>query len=135
MKHYKINELSKLTGFSPVAIRYYDKINLLKPIRSPSGYRLYNQSHVEKLTFLKNAKEVGFTLDEIKLIFGFLKDDPNQKSHVIKELVAEKLNFIDSQLSKIQNVKKSLLDLSKICTGEKNIKECPILIRLSRQTE
>jgi DNA-binding transcriptional MerR regulator len=63
---YKIKELADRSGFTPTALRYYEEIGLLPPAqRTSAGYRLYDDSTVERLAFIARAKQLGCTLDEI----------------------------------------------------------------------
>lgn len=132
MKHYKVNDVAKISGFTPATIRHYDKIGLLEPIRGSSGYRLFNKSDIEKLYFINNAKQAGFTLSEIKKIFGFHKTKKN-KSIVIKNMIDKRVSLINQQLKNLQSIKKTLSDLSKICDGTKTIDTCPILLRMFKK--
>lgn len=130
MKHYKISQLAKLSELTTVTIRHYDKIGLIKPIRSSSGYRLYTPVDLEKLTFIKNAKASGFTLEEIKQIFQFMEHQPTRKSAVVKQLIFNKLDDLNRQSNKLKQTQKMLNELSKLCTGEKPVDQCPILKKM-----
>ena len=72
-----VNELAVKTGTTPHAVRYYSRMGLLKPERHPeNGYRLFDQSEVSWLIFVQQAKNLGFTLAEIKEI----KHDADEES-------------------------------------------------------
>lgn len=63
----KISELEKKTGLSRDTIRYYERLSLLsKPERDSSGYRVYSKNNIKELGFIMTAKELGFSLEEIK---------------------------------------------------------------------
>ena len=63
---YKIKELADRSGFTPTALRYYEEIGLLPPARrTPAGYRVYDDSTVDRLAFIARAKQLGCTLEEI----------------------------------------------------------------------
>lgn len=67
-----IGELAKRTGVNPKTIRYYEDIGLMpRAARASSGYRQYAREDVERLAFIRNAKTLGVTLDEIKEVFTF----------------------------------------------------------------
>ncbi len=62
-----VNELAKQTGLAPQVIRYYARVGLLDPERnSENGYRLFKASDIWRLRFIREAKDLGFTLSEIK---------------------------------------------------------------------
>src|SRR3954471_6371328 len=62
----KIAEVARRSGFAPTTLRYYEEIGLVVPTdRSPAGYRLYDETSVERLAFIARAKQLGCTLDEI----------------------------------------------------------------------
>ena len=62
----KIGELAKRSGATTKTIRYYELLGLLhEPERTDSGYRLYEEKDVERLTFIRKAKSLGFSLTDI----------------------------------------------------------------------
>lgn len=63
---FTVNQLSKLSGVSPHAIRYYSRMGLLQPLRDPqNSYRMYGQRDVNRLRFIRHAQKLGLTLNEI----------------------------------------------------------------------
>ncbi len=67
-----IGELARRTGVNPKTIRYYEEAGVLPPAaRSPSRYRQYGDADVERLEFIRNARALGVTLDEIKEVLAF----------------------------------------------------------------
>lgn len=63
---YRISEVSARTGFSPAALRYYEEIGLIpEPERTPAGYRVFDEEHLELLDFISRAKRLGLPLEEI----------------------------------------------------------------------
>ncbi len=83
-----VNEVSKLTGVSIRTLQYYDTIGLLKPIEyTESGYRLYDDTSLERLQQILLFKELEFPLKEIKqLIASMCKTYPNLKDHMLSAL-------------------------------------------------
>lgn len=62
-----IGPLSKRTGCNIETIRYYERVGLLPaPGRSPGGYRLYEDQHLKRLTFIRRARALGFSIDEVR---------------------------------------------------------------------
>lgn len=69
MDEYRISEAASRTGFSPSALRYYEKVGLIpEPERTPSGYRVFTDRHLEILGFIARAKRLGLPLEEIRVL-------------------------------------------------------------------
>ena len=96
MSELKIGQLAKLTGFTTKAIRYYEMLGLLpRPRRSESGYRLYSEEDRQRLEFIKKAKNLGLSLDEIGDILTLHARNQTPCIHVLA-LLEQKVNYIDS---------------------------------------
>jgi len=66
-----VSDLARLVGVTPDAVRYYTRIGLLHPVRDPNnGYRQFSSSDIDRLKFIARAKQIGFTLSEIKQVFS-----------------------------------------------------------------
>jgi DNA-binding transcriptional MerR regulator len=70
MTDHRISELAHLTGFTPSTLRYYEQVGLLRPLRSPAGYRIYGDAAVARLRFIARAKRLGLPLDDIRDLVG-----------------------------------------------------------------
>ncbi len=69
MHEYRISEVASRTGFSPSALRYYEKVGLIPgPERTQSGYRVFTDRHLEILGFVARAKRLGLPLEEIRVL-------------------------------------------------------------------
>jgi len=107
-----INELSKRTGLSIHTLRYYENYGLFKGQTDEkvktNNYKDYDESVVEKVEIIKGAKEVGFTLSEIKTLLNswFDKRLSVEKK---KEIVNAKINEIDAKVHQLKQVRKLLL--------------------------
>jgi len=75
MNGYSISEVAELTGFPPTTLRFYEQSGLVRPARTPAGYRCYDDTHIELLSFIGRAKGFGLSLDEITELLGLLGDD------------------------------------------------------------
>lgn len=79
----KIGEVSRLSGVGIEALRFYEKNGLLdRPGRTYSGYRMYDESVLERLSFIKKAQVLGFTLDEIRELIDHKRAGENPCEHV-----------------------------------------------------
>lgn len=103
---YSSNKLSKMSGVSPRTLRYYDEINLLKPVRvASSGYRIYGQAEVDRLQQILFYRELGFPLEDIKKLLSAHDFDRQQAflSHLAElQLKKQRLDSL------IRNVTKSI---------------------------
>ena len=91
----KIGELAKRSGATTKTIRYYELLGLLRePERTESGYRLYDEADVERLTFVRKAKTLGFSLTEIKETLALFDSQQAPCVHVLA-LLDRKILEID----------------------------------------
>ena len=133
-KIFTIGELAEVSGTTAVTIRYYEKCDLLPNVdRSEGGHRLYSEDTLRYLRFIHNAKEVGFSLDDIRELLS-LKASKKGTGQRIKKITLEKINHIDEKMTALQQMKQSLLNLANSCDGSMPIEECPILKALEQDT-
>lgn len=127
-KVFTIGQIAKVTGISIETIRYYERLKLMpQPKRRPSGYRQYCQNCVNRLKFIKNTKELGFSLKEIASFLS-LRVKEKSKCTDFKRRTDLKIDEIDERIQKLQGIKRSLKQLSNKCTkGNAPLSECPIL--------
>ena len=126
-----IGQLSEETGFSIQTIRYYESLGLLPaPDRSDSGYRKYDESYLQHINFIKNAKNMGFTLDEIKELIH-LKSSNDALGKDVKHMVKLKMEELAKQIKELENTYNYLASLNQSCSGKMQTKNCPILKQLS----
>jgi DNA-binding transcriptional MerR regulator len=104
----KIGEVSQLSGIGIEALRFYERSGLLgKPVRSPVGYRLYDEGVLERLAFIKKAQTLGFSLDEIGQI---IKDARSGASPCddVREIVRRRLAELDERMREMRRYRKEL---------------------------
>lgn len=116
-----VSELATKSGTTPHAVRYYSRMGLLKPKRDPeNGYRLYPQSEISWLLFVKQAKNLGFTLAEIKEI-KVDSDDKNSPCPRVREILQTRIVENRIQLDLMENLQvrmeKALKQWSKMPDG------------------
>ncbi len=135
MSIYLIGEVAKQSGLSVETIRYYEKEGLLeKPRRKESGYRQYNHDVIARLSFIQQAKELGFSLKEIGELLS-IKSDKNNVCDDVKQLAQQKLVNIESKIKLLQRMKRSLKKLVNVCPSKAPVSDCPILEALSVQSK
>lgn len=131
----KIGQVATLCQVSVETIRYYETQNLIpSPARSESGYRQYPSSAVERIHFILRAKQLGFSLHEIRELLE-LKAADGPDCHHVKEQIESKIERIKQKLSELEKMKRSLEKLSSFCDGTAPIHDCPILYHLAKCDE
>lgn len=128
MDRFFVGQLAKEVGINVETIRYYEKLKLLpKPKRKESRYRIYDETDLKRLIFIKRAKELGFTLKEIKELFE-LRIDSEAKCGDVKHLTEHKLKDVDNKIKDLKKIRSVLVKLINQCVNEKiSSDECPIL--------
>ncbi|MBI2867559.1 MAG: heavy metal-responsive transcriptional regulator [Chloroflexi bacterium] len=113
----KIGELSKATGFKDRTIRYYERQGLLpSPRRTPSGYREYGHGDVDRLQFVRKAKHLGLSLEDIKSVLR-IHDRREPTCMHVRELLEGKLALVDSLLRDLRAFRKELAMLQEHAIG------------------
>ncbi len=127
MKQLTIGRLAQLAGVSADTVRFYERQALLPEAgRSASGYRQYGEETVRRLSFIRRAKELGFTLREIADLLALNTNDP--ESCLEAEHVAElTIKRIDSQVSELARMREALEHLARTCRTHTPSGDCPIL--------
>lgn len=128
MEYCKVGEIAKIVGVNVETLRYYEKIKIMpNPKRKDSRYRYYDELDLRRLLFIKRAKELGFTLKEIKELLN-LKIESTATCGDVKHLAEHKLNDIEQRIKDLMNIKNVLLKLINQCICEEvSSDECPIL--------
>jgi DNA-binding transcriptional MerR regulator len=98
---YRIAEVSRLTGFTPTTLRYYENAGVLAPPeRTAAGYRTYDDRAVERLRLVARAKELGCTLEEIAgLVEAWDADDCGPVKHRLRSLVSAKVGEVERHMA------------------------------------
>ena len=123
---FTIGKLADQAGVGIDTIRFYERRGLLpQPQRTAKGYRLYSSDSISRIRFVRRAKKLGFTLDEIETLLK-LQDEGGRKSEV-KTLTRNKLEEIDQRIADLNKMRAVLEDLSGQCSGRGNVKSCPII--------
>lgn len=113
-----IGEAAAASGISRKMIRYYEDIALLAPApRSSAGYRLYNDDSVQQLSFIKRARDLGFSLERIKTLLD-LWQNTDRKSADVKALAQQYMAELDQDISHLQNMRQQLAELVNQCHGD-----------------
>lgn len=125
-KQYSIGQMAKAGNCKVQTIRYYEQIGLLpKPGRSTGNQRVYNQEHMERLSFIRHSRELGFSLDQIRAILT-LSDDPGQSCQEVDQIARNHLREVDSKIKRLQSLQQELRRMINQCQGNQ-VADCRIL--------
>jgi len=122
----KIGQLSEQTTCKIETIRYYERIGLLPaPARSDGGYRLYDESHLRRLSFIRRSRELGFTIEEIRGLLD-LVDGGSYTCSDVKNITMEHVESIRQKIADLKKLEKTLSRIASQCAGGAK-PECPIV--------
>jgi Cd(II)/Pb(II)-responsive transcriptional regulator len=123
----KIGDLAKRTGCEVVTIRYYEKEGLMpEPPRSEGNFRLYGDTHIERLQFIRNCRSLDMTLDEVRALLE-LRDAPVEKCGEVNALIDDHIRAVEVRVETLLRLKQYLMSLRKKCSGTWPTDSCPIL--------
>ena len=127
-----IGKLSKKTGVGIETIRFYEREGLILPPerRASSNYRQYDPGVVMRLSFIRRAKDLGFTLKEIKDLLH-MQADTKRKCRLVKKKAKDKIEDINQKIVDLTKIKSVLEALEARCKEETISKDCPILQALN----
>ncbi len=124
--------LAKETGVNIETIRYYEKAKLMPdPARTSGGHRVYDESHLKRLSFIRRCRELGFTLEEVR---GLLKlvDRGSYTCAEVLDRVVSHLSDVRSKIRDLKQMERTLKELAEQCSGGE-VPECPIVEALWRR--
>lgn len=127
MKPLTIGEVARQAGVGVETVRFYERQGLLEePERRASGYRQYDVEAVAVLRFIRRAKELGFTLREIKGLLA-LRLDASATRAEVRQQAKVKVTDIEAKIADLQRMRDVLVKLVKKCHGDGAATGCPIL--------
>ncbi len=130
----QIGEIAALSGVSVDTVRYYEKLKLLPLVaRSSGGFRIFHSQTVERIRFIKQAQEMGFSLEEIKQLFS--SGGANQ-CRAVRKFLAEKISEMEAKIERIVNFKTVLAHHLSACDKELEAhgdeSDCPLMITMEK---
>ena len=125
----KISEVADQLGLNADTLRYYEKIDLLSNIHRRNGIRLYSEGDITRIVFIKQAQQVGFSLEEIAQLLKF-RDNPVEAKTRVRELVAQKLVVIEQRIDELSRLRDEFKQLTEQCI--KSSGGCPILEKFEK---
>jgi Cu(I)-responsive transcriptional regulator len=125
-----IGEAAAASGVSAKMIRYYEQVGLIKrPLRSMAGYRVYSEPDIHALRFIRRARDLGFTVEQIGELMQ-LWQDRSRASADVKSIALEHVKVLEAKMREIEEMAKALKHLARNCHGDGR-PDCPIIEELS----
>ncbi|HVK62397.1 MAG TPA: Cu(I)-responsive transcriptional regulator [Bdellovibrionales bacterium] len=125
-----IGEAAEASGVNSKLIRHYETIGVIPKVsRTDSGYRVYSDTDIHILKFVKRARGLGFSMKEIKKLVGLWRNK-SRASADVKAMALEHVKQLDAKIAELDAMSKTLKQLAKSCHGD-NRPNCPILENLS----
>ena len=134
--HLTIGRVARAAGVAIDTIRYYEREGLLpEPERRLSGYRDYAPDAITRLRFIRRAKELGFTLGEIRELLALLALSADRERGVrgVRQRAETRLAEIERRIRELKRVQRGLKNLIDACPGNGAPERCPILTALSHE--
>lgn len=125
-----IGTAAKAAGISVKIVRHYESEGILpKARRSDSGYRVYNESDVHIFRFVKKARDLGFSLPEVKRLLSLWRNK-SRKSEDVKVIANRHIESLNKKIRELEAMKQALEQLATHCHGDER-PDCPILNELA----
>ncbi|AWH29493.1 MULTISPECIES: heavy metal-responsive transcriptional regulator [Stenotrophomonas] len=126
-----IGQLAREAGVPIDTVRYYERQHLLPTAaRSAGGYRIFGQQDLRRLRFIRRAKALGFSLEEIAELLA-LSDRHAQDMGSVRDTARARLADIEQRMVELQRMQAALSQLVDACPGHGALEQCPILAALT----
>ena len=128
---FSIGELSKRAHVKVPTIRYYEEMGLLKEAERTAGnQRRYSAAGLERLSFIKHARDLGFSIEAILELIK-LQEHPNKSCQTASEIASAQLTSVRQKIKKLRALEKELSRMSRGCNGSGRANECYVLASLA----
>ena len=131
---FSIGVLSERSGVNIETIRYYEKACLLPdPPRTDAGYRVYSAAHATRLRFILRARELGFSMEDIRGLMG-LGDGAAPTCAEVKERTERHLADVRARIADLRRIESVLATTASRCSGAE-VPDCPVLDAISNSAD
>lgn len=128
--YFAIGELGRLTDTKVETIRYYERIGLLAaPERTAGNYRAYGAEHLNRLSFIRRSRHLGFSLDQVRVLLD-LSDDRSRSCEAVDAIAKEHLAEVDRKITDLRALRRELSSMIDQCRCG-TVAECQIIEALS----
>jgi MerR family gold-responsive transcriptional activator of gol and ges genes len=129
-----IGQAAKASGISAKMIRYYESVGLIRPAdRTYSNYRDFSERDLNELKFIRRARGLGFSVEEIGKLLELWRDQA-RPSREVKEIARRHVAALDAKIAEMRSMADSLRHLAASCAGDER-PDCPILVELGHDAE
>lgn len=129
--YYSIGRAAELSGVTPKMVRHYESLELIpKAARTAGDYRVYTAADIHTLRFIRRARDLGFSMEEISSLLSLWRNQ-RRASKEVKRLASKHIAELDSKIEELKSMRSALSDLVAHCRGDSR-PECPILDDLGR---
>ena len=129
----RIGELARATGTKAETIRYYEREGILPAAdRTDSNYRDYSDGHLATLTFVRRARELGFSMAQVRELLA-LSDHDDKPCEDVDQLVKQQLFEVESKIADLAALRDELAELARSCQSDR-IGQCRIVESLGRRS-
>jgi MerR family transcriptional regulator, mercuric resistance operon regulatory protein len=126
-----IGGLAEASGVHLETIRYYERIGLIpEPPRTGGGHRVYGEAHLGRLVFVRRARELGFTLDQVRSLLA-LADDRDRSCAEARDIGAARLAETRAKIADLRRMERVLNEMVARC-ADGTLPNCPLIETLSR---
>lgn len=125
-----IGQAANASGVSAKMIRYYEEVGLISaPARNQNGYRSYEKSNIHELKFIRRARDLGFTVEQISGLMQLWRDR-GRASADVKRIALEHVAVLEAKMREIEEMANTLKHLASTCHGDAR-PDCPIIESLA----
>jgi Cu(I)-responsive transcriptional regulator len=129
-----IGQASRASGVTQKMIRYYESIGLLGAVRrSANGYRVYTENEIHTLSFIRRARHLGFSIDQIQALMALWRDKQRSSAEV-KAIAQGHIAGLQAKIDELAAMRRTLEHLVSCCAGDDR-PDCPIIEDLSAAAE
>ncbi len=123
-----ISEVATRAGVGVETVRFYERQGLISQPRKPSdgGFRSYSQETAERIRFIRQAQDLGFSLKEIDALLS-LRADPTTDCADVRERAQTKLGEVNNKIARLTAIQSALKSLIDACPGQGAVRSCSIL--------
>jgi DNA-binding transcriptional MerR regulator len=128
-----IGELAAHTGVTPETIRYYEREGVIPPTSrvGAGSYRQYRVADAERLRFVRRARDLGFSLEEVRELLALAAGDPNRPCGDVNQIAHAHLAQVDAKLAQLRALRRELNRLIEACDRDAALADCSLLSALS----
>ena len=129
---YTIGSLARTVGVNVETIRYYQRRGLVaEPVKPLSGFRRYGREHARRLRFIKEAQQLGFSLEEVNELLS-LEDGMHCRE--VEVIAVQKLATVQARVAQLTKIANALAALVGKCRSNKGKVRCPLISSLENRT-